>query len=88
MICDVSSLGPAEWVWSVLRNSSSCVSSLPTVVLVFTTFVVLCCGLAVSPGKPWVPRCEERPGAAQGFCGGVEGVSRCNARAPIGDGVS
>ena len=24
----------------------------------------VCCGLAVSPGKPWVPHCEERPGAA------------------------
>ena len=24
----------------------------------------MCCGLAVSPGKPRVPYCEERPGAA------------------------
>ena len=24
----------------------------------------MCCGLAVSPGKPRVPLCEERPGAA------------------------
>ena len=24
----------------------------------------MCCGLAVKPGKPRVPHCEERPGAA------------------------
>ena len=43
VICDVSSLEPTEWVWSVQRNSCSCVSIVCQLLFwVFTTIIVLC----------------------------------------------
>ena len=43
VICDVSSLEPTEWVWSVQRYSCSCVSIVCQLLIwVLTTFVVLC----------------------------------------------